>query len=288
MSLFDKFNNFNVNTEDRIASEDKLHLEHFQEIYNSTLLYYKRVYALYLEEQRKYTAEDKEKIGKYSSVFADDLDVFKEVQKLQSAFSSHIYSYFSNKYHVDLDSRKTSDKYERMRLYNPSEEEIKELYEPRTYDVVLDDIIGQLGGMTFADVATQQIKDKMKDACVYGRNSAEWRIEVKGATIKYTGWTTVRERWHGGYEVNRNDFLLHLPDALGMFAANNANWFGFNRLRGYEIELSYDELKSGISFPEGYKLALIKFFKNGNISLKFETPEYAREFARIWCGYTLI
>ena len=58
MSLFDKFNNFEMKADDSISEEDKKNLRRFQEIYEGTLLYYSRVYALYKEETNKYTKRD--------------------------------------------------------------------------------------------------------------------------------------------------------------------------------------------------------------------------------------
>ena len=285
MSVFDKFNNFKMDAEKQISSEDKEQLERFQEIYESTLLYYKKVRDLYKEEQKKYTEKDSQYISSYFSMRASDLGVIDTVKKLQTSFPLIIYSYFSNKYKVDLDDRDKSDKFNKIHTYSPSEDEINELFEKRHYKPILDDIIGQLGGMTFNDVSIQQIKDKMKNACSYGRGG-NWHIEVKNAIVKYKGWTGVNQ-WREEFSIRINDFLEILPSVLGLMEFGDSK-MGFSRLRQYyDMKIDYDEMKNGIEFPECEKIALIKFFQNGNINLKFKKPEYAREFVSDYCGYSL-
>jgi len=289
MSLVDKFSNFEVKTEERVSAEDKNYLDKLQELYDGTLTYYRRVFALYNEEKRKYTNDVVKLIGNYNCVFADNMDVNKRACELQIGFTNQIYSYFCNKYKITIenDNKKAEEKkYDSYKYYGELPKElIDELYERQTYDTVLDDIIQKLGGMTFNELSVQQIKDRMKKAAFcYDK----WRIEVKNATVKFDGAYVSKEWYQDKYKVHRGEFLAVLPDALSLFMIGSPNCCHMGFMRKYEIELDEDEMKQGIEFPSGLKLKSMKFFKNGRLDMKFETPEYARAFAREYCGYTMV
>lgn len=288
MSILGKFENFEVKQTDRISKDDEVWLEKWQKLYEDALQYYSRVYALYREASAGYLKSDQELFGSYSVVWVNDLDVIKRVNDLQINFASRIYWYFEEKYKVNLESRTAEEKEKYNRSYNLSDVEITEKFKKRKYNDILEDIINQLGGMGFVDLATKQLKDKMKNVC-YNKYHDKWDIEIKGSTLKYSGYGSVSETWHGKWRLYKCEFVKLLPEVMSMFIYGHVTrLIGLDFFYSYDIELEEYQLKEGIQFSSGLRIAGIKFFKNGRIDIKFATPEDAREFAREWCGYTLI
>lgn len=288
MSLVDKFSGFEVKNDERISAEDKAYLEKLQEIYDGTLTFYSRVEALYNEESEKYTKDVREILGTYSAVFSNDMDVRKRVCGLQLGFINQIYAYFRDKYKLIINDNREKEerKYDSYKFYKDVPKEvISELYERRSYKPIVDDILSQLGGMTFDELSVLQIKDRMKKASFY---YDKWWIELKNNTIKCDSVYVSKAWYDEKYTISRNEFMAVLPDALGLFIEGRSESPYLSFMRKYSIELTEEEMKNGITFPDGLKLKSIKFYKKGRMDLKFEKAEYAREFAREYCGYTMV
>lgn len=288
MGILGKFNSFNVKSTDRISAEDNEFLQHHEKMYKQALAVYKRVYAVYKEEYEKYT-EDVLEQYKYSDFLVKDFGVPKRVDAVQSEYVSKIYSYFESKYKVSLENRvfKGSNLEREYYRYN-DKEEVKDLVVPEIdYNTVIDDIIDQLGGLSFADRAIKEIKDALKDKC-YNKYRDEWYIKIKGNTITYNGYGYVDQRWGGEYEVHSRDVVRPFLKALSFERyGKDCQIYGLSKLYNYSIYLNEDELKDGLN-PIDVPVEKIKFFKNGRIDIKFKEAEQARKFAREWCGYTLV
>lgn len=288
MGILGKFDNFNVKSTDRISEDDKKFLQHHEKMYKQALAVYKKVYAIYKEEYEKYT-EDVLEEYQYSDFLVKDFGVPKRIDAVQSEYVSKIYSYFERRYKVSLENRvfKGSNLEHEYYRYN-NKDEIKELVVPEfDYNTIIDDIIDQLGGLSFADRAIKEVKDALKDKC-YSSYRDDWYIKIKGNTITYSGYGYVSERWGGEYEVHSQDFIRALLKAISFERyGEECQIIGLSKLYNYSIYLDEDELKNGVILHD-VPVEKIKFFKNGRIDIKFKEAEQARKFAREWCGYTLV
>lgn len=289
MSLVGKFGNFEVKQTDRISQEDKAHLERWKEKYERALCIHKAVYDVYRNEWNNYTEEDLEEF-QYSGVLIGDYGTLKKIDSLQNEFVKHIFSYFERKYKVSLENNfPKSDLESKYYRYNSKKEMPKELvFDFIDYHTVVDKIIDQLGGMSFQDKAIKEVKDKLKEKC-YNSYHDTWNIKVKGNVISYTGYGYVDNYWsRDKYEVHSPDFIRTFMEAISVEQyGESKHIIGIDCLYNYSVYISEDELKNGI-VPIGVKVERIKFFKNGRIDIKFKEAEQARQFAREWCGYTLV
>ena len=289
MSILGKFNSFEIGEDNRISAEDKAFLERSQQYYEKALLYYSRISALYQEEKESYT-QDFLKDYNYSVFKVDDCDVYRKVSSLQHEYISNIYSYFERTYKVNIERRKFDsfkEDYERITRYDVNRDRAAKLLVKQHYQPFVDDVISQLGGLDFVGVATQQLKEKMKEGC-YNQYRDKWNIEVKNNVIKYTDGYVSKD-WYTNYRVHRDKFFEALPDVISMYLYGKVQkLIGCEYFYGYNIELEENQIGTWLEWSSGMKITAIKFYKNGRFDMKFATPKDARDFARTWCGYTLV
>lgn len=277
MGITDKFGNFQIKKSDRISKEDQAWLTHREELYKRAIAVYKSVYDIYKTENESYSEEDR-KNYKYSSFLVGNFGVPKSLSDVQNSYISGIFSYFSNKYNVQLENN--FDRYDLDREYYryTDSEPIKELVvDFIDYHAVLDKIFDQLGGMSFEEKAIKEVKDKLKEKCYNGYHDT-WKIKVKGNKFTYTGSYFGNTEW-----------LRAFIDALAFNTyGEKTQVYSLNPLYSFHsIRLKEDDFQNGFSAPEvGVKH--IKLFKNGRIDVTFTDAEFCRKFAREWCGYTLI
>ena len=271
---------FEVKKEECISAEDKAFLERRQNLYENTLQFYKDSFELY---KKAIDSQDFTGISEYSVFRLKDVEeaTCKNVNAVHREFVSGIYGYFSRKYNVHLDHRKDFWERKYSDYYNLSDDQIRGKFQTEQYLDIVADILEQTGGMTFGDLSAQQLKDEMKKACRF----RDWAISIKGSTLKYSGWN-LRETWGGSFECNA-PFIKVFPRALSMFLYNSVLQLpGCDFLYKYSIDLTPEQLKEGFDTEPYLKVVTkIKFFRNGRIDIKFDTPERARSFAKEWCGY---
>lgn len=289
MSILGKFNDFVIGEENRISAEDKAFLEKSQQHYEKALLYYSRISALYQEERESYTKDFLDDYH-YSVFKVDDCNVYKKISSLQDEYISSIYSYFERTYKVNIERIKLDsfrEDYQQISRYDVNKDRAAKLLAKQHYQPFVDDIISQLGGLDFTGVATLQLKEKMKKGC-YNSYRDQWNIEVKNNVLKYTDGYVSKE-WYSDYRVHRDKFFEALPDVISMYLYGKVQkLIGCDYFYGYNIELSEDQIGTWLQWSNGLKITAIKFYKNGRFDMKFATPEDARDFARTWCGYTLV
>lgn len=283
MSILEKFKNFEVKEEDQISDADKRFLENWEKQYESVIQFYRNVY-----EQSKDTERhmDLSFIPQYSSFRLEDFrdKVLETICAIQSQYPDHIYSHFRRGYQIEIKSNKDllSEKYQVP--YKATEEQVEKLFTLQDYHAYVADILNQTGGQTFDDLARQQLKEKMKEACLdYNSN---WKISLKGKTLKYTGWAF--SEWLQSY-TSEDKFIIKFSQALGYFIFGR-NVIPYELLpitNKFRLEFNENEMKNGFCFSESFILEKIKFFKNGRVDIRFRKEENARKFISEWCGYPL-
>ncbi len=270
MNILNKFENFEIKQEDKISKEDRERCEKIQAIYEQTLSTYKKWYDIYHETKDCIEKHD------FYSLELNDLSVCKNIESLHNGLISSIYSYFTAKYNIDIN--KNYDK-ENDFNYNYSNKTINT--SPIDYKIYVDDILRQLNGFDFKSLRIKQLKEKIKDICKYGYGSNEWRVEIKGNTIKFN------DLLYWGYLGMEIGKLLTIESALSWFEFGKETKIPeFNQIRTrYNIE--WHEINPCMELSTN-KIKSIKFFKNGRMDIKFSSPEIARQFISEWCGYPLV
>ena len=149
MSLAGKFGNFKIKKTDRISKEDQEWLSRREKMYKRALMIQKSVYDIYKSEDETYTEEDRKE---FSDFTVSDFGVPKRVSQIQDSYISGIFSYFSRKYHVELENKFEHYDYNRELYRYSNKEPVKDLViDEIDYHTVLDKIFNLLGGLSFLD-----------------------------------------------------------------------------------------------------------------------------------------
>ena len=275
MNILDKFEGFEVKQEDKISKEDKENCEKIQAIYEKTLSVYKKWYDIY-HENVKFNDEHS-----YNGLEIQDLSICDVIKKLHSNLIYQIYNYFSSKYKLKLEQINTN----KLNFnYHYHKNTINT--EPINHKLCVDDILKQLGGLSFEGMRIKQLKEKLKDTCK-NRYSNKWNIEIKGDTVKFSDlfcWT--KYSWEDDYYFRSLDKFLLIESALSFFEyGKELNFVEFNQLR-QSYNSKWNDIDENIKI-NSQKIKSIKLFKNGRVDIKFSSPELAREFITQWCSYPL-
>lgn len=285
MSLAGKFGNFEIKKTDRISEEDQKWLLRREELYKRALMIYKSVYDIYKMEDEKYTEEDKER---YSAMLMDDFGVPRRASDIQNDYIEGIFSYFSNKYHIEL--KNNFDKYDyQHELYRYSKKDpVKDLViDEIDYHIILDKIFDQLGGLSFKEKAIKEIKDALKEKCYYSYKD-KWEIKVSGKKLIYTDGYCSKSRWSSEYDFHSTDWLNLVLKAFSYnIYGENVFLPTLSKLYAGYVRFEEEDFESGFSAPS-VGVEHIKFYKNGRVDITFQSGEFCRNFAREWCGYTLV
>lgn len=287
MGLIEKFNNFEVKQTDRISREDTEWLEALEVKYKRALNVYMQVYEIYRAEWDTYSEDDMD-IYHFSNILVGDFGTLKSIDGLQNGYIERIFSYFSSKYNVTLEnnfekSNLDSKYYKFSHKAKPKELEVDVI----DYHKVVDRIIEQLGGMSFQDKAVNEIKEKLKDKC-YNKHHDIWYIKLTGSKFTYTG-DYCSQTYGGDYAYTGVDFFRALLDALAFNAyEEKVHLYPLERLYGYyDIMLKEEDLKNGFTC-RSVGVEHIRFYKNGRVDITFKDADFARNFARDWCGFTVV
>lgn len=286
MSLAGKFGNFKIKKTDRISKEDQEWLSRREKMYKRALMIQKSVYDIYKSEDETYTEEDRKE---FSDFTVSDFGVPKRVSQIQDSYISGIFSYFSRKYHVELENKFEHYDYNRELYRYSNKEPVKDLViDEIDYHTVLDKIFDQLGGLSFQEKSMKEVKDALKDKC-YLEGRDQWKIKISGKKLIYTGGSCYKSRYSDEYEFNSTAWLRAFLDALACnMYEEKICIHPLNRLYdSYYVRLDDDDFQNGFSAPS-VGVEHIKFYKNGRVDITFQSGEFCRNFAREWCGYTLV
>ena len=284
MSLAGKFGNFEIKKTDRISKEDQEWLSRREKMYKRALMIQKSVYDIYKVEDGTYTEEDREE---FSSFTVDDFGVPKRVSQIQDSYISGIFSYFQRKYNVKLENKFEEYNYSRELYRYSKTDPVKDLViDEIDYHTVLDKIFDQLGGLSFKEKAIKEIKDKLKEEC-YNSYRNNWSIKISGKKLIYTGGYCSQS--YSDYHFNSTNWMYTMLEAFSYNTyGEKCRIISLNRLYdSYYIRLEEEDFKNGFSAPS-VGVEHIKFYKNGRVDITFQSGEFCRNFAREWCGYTLV
>jgi len=288
MSLASKFGNFEIKKSDRISQEDQSWLTKREEVYKRAIMVYKAVYDVYKAENATYTEDICNEYG-YSSFLVGDFGVPKLLSNVQNEYINGIFSYFSNKYHVNLENNFEHYDLSRGLYRSKKTDPVKDIVvDFIDYHTVLDRIFDQLGGMSFQEKGEKEIKDILKSEC-YNSYRDSWSIKVKGNKISFTDNYCRKDDWCDYYKFSSIKWLRAFLDALSYIEyGEKIELPMFRKLYdSYYVRLEEEDIQNGFT-AISVGVEHMKFFKNGRVDVTFKDAEFCRMFAREWCGYTLV
>ncbi|MEK4448665.1 hypothetical protein N1I81_22785 [Bacillus sp. FSL M8-0052] len=258
MSLLNKIKNVTINNTHRISVADKEYCEHQYMQYLNAQNALDGAIALIkpvCEQQRR---ESRPFISKYK-----DLNHLEDrCLEVKKEFIYNITYYFSNKYNVTLNSNSIDQKYDKN----------------LTYMDIVAEIFEQLGGYSFEEKAVSEIMEASRNT-IYNFE----RVTIKKASLTIThfvSWDT----WYGDYRLHwNNEKLETLFKALSHF--ENGSTETLDLLNQMKQQLNEGEKEYNIFSKYEFKFQKIKsmrVYKNGKITIEFNSNEQANEFANTY------
>lgn len=307
MSLLDKFSAVTITaeTDSRIAAADREFCEAHQRAYDAARQSLRELAdAAKAAEQVQRDIVDPLDTSmfaefvclKHHSYFSsgsqNDCEMFKErLLGTHKQFIENLVRYFKRKYAVELDDDEICDrllpKKPSVNYWSDFGKKLTNEYNTRMDQLsiqwtdVLDLILIQLGGGTFAEKADSEIKEKCRNA-VWNRYKGTADFQRKKAVISFTRmcshtWST----YEGSMEMFDDGKTVIM--ALSHFDSDGAT----NSIPVLQEYLDYrfhfvgkeESIKDDCN-----KLSGIKCFKNGRVDIRFKSEALARQFVQEYCG----
>ena len=196
-------------------------------------------------------------------------------------------NYFNRTYNVELESDKISDSlipkkpeydYENDKSYDERCREWEKTMENLSlcFNDVLDQILIQLDGRTFADRALDEIIEKSTSSSVI---CGKRYFEIKGDTICFKEYFCNYTDWCSSDNWELRGRMTNILPALWHFETG----------RFYNYDYPISKILYSFSCPETEfdgknKLKSLKCFKNGRVDVKFTSKQNASEFAQKYLG----
>lgn len=269
-NIIDLFDSINIDNESILSEEDNNKMKEFDSLIEPIKENYSK-YISFIKNNELPT------IGSYSMVNTDD--ICKSINKWFASevanFTELVYEYFENKYSVKL----VNNFYCKVK-YGSKTDGRKKLRKDMSSSIIVEDILEQLGDITFGELSTKQMKEAIPNS------QAFYNFSVKGKNISFNirgiHWEKSYDgiHWRTGYNHVGNA-IKPLLDAISHYEWNSCCIHqSLNYLNTYSYDDTYLSEKS-----IGEKVTSIKFFKNGKIQLKFANSIFALEFAKDYCDY---
>lgn len=284
MNLLEKFESIGMGQDTRITEEDKVYCETQQQAYIQARVALKEVLSMV----EKYTDQE---IDTFTAKGYDRTRYFSlEISKVESVFADthqkfigSLVSYFMQKYSVTLLSSSICNKLiPQIDRYcdddNIIEEHKKKLYDlSLNWQQVLDCILAQLDGFSFADKAVNELKGKCHIAA-WDTYRGSKCYEQKKMLISFKDgcyWNTLFDTPSITLHNSSKDVIR----ALSFFETGVLKdvLLDFRDMLSYRFETPEKTFSC-------IKVSSIKCFKNGRLDIRFTSEEYAREFAEEFLG----
>ena len=261
--LLSKFENVEIKTESRITQEDIDFCVKEQECYNDAIALYEK--CLNSFNEIKSIKDWKSKYIRWGQI-----NVFgEESMNAKLNFVCNIVQYFVNKYKVTLNDKIIAEKYN---------------YKEITYNTIIEEIFVQLGGFNFNEKAENEIKSALIKQMEYDIKYD--RLKIKNNKITVTDFIYIDSFYkrYGNYEISYgcDEKIEKLLQAMSYFLFKDTQCLGnlyntITRERNDDVFKTHDISLNGI--------LTLKLYKNGKIDIEFSSTEYARQFAKEYCGY---
>lgn len=278
--LLSKFANVKVDAAARISPEDA-------ECCEAEQANYQRAHTLYTnfrDELAKCLEIEKQSgdsHGEYCKEYSDGGlgDIDTAIKSIQEHFIHRIVDHFAGRYNVKIDSYKMIEDFGIIdyNKYHTSKEAHTKSTRKLYYTDILDEILLQLGGLTFADKAVQQIKDDAK-AAVFNKYHGNIRYyTVNKKTIRFVEPFV---HWNG----NHHSVLLALWHFKTGMTSMRGSWWQSQFQKNHSYYSEDERVGTPYEFEDGH-IRKMKYFKNGRWDITFASAELADKFAREYLGY---
>jgi hypothetical protein len=152
-----------------------------------------------------------------------------------------------------------------------------------SFEIVVDEIILQLNGASFTEQADREIKENLCNELEWARKKGRIKLAKNRLSIDNFVWY---DNWNFNNETqishNCEAKLKKLMVALTHFDCGQTESYQDLEIRLYRDISDWLQTKD---FSSKNKFNAIRFYKNGRIDIKFNSAQYAGEFARVYCGY---
>lgn len=296
ISILEKLDAVEIKADTRISETDRRHCESHQSAYDEA-----RQALIRLREQWKAIVDQQKKIllsaeqESYARTDYISLDSFSaaaiqaKIEKLPNILVDNIVSYFNKTYRVSVESDEVQSVLipQKPDRWNVDKEVIAKHHKRMRefslhYESILDQIFIQLGGRTFVERALDEIKEKCHKAAWNSyRKTADY--EIKGDTIRFTGFACKTNDWSSSLEWELNDGMKNILYGMAHFETGTFDRYpqGFSELLGWS-RVKYSEIEFSCR-----KISKLKMFKNHRVDVKFKSKTLAQQFAEEYLGLVL-
>jgi hypothetical protein len=274
-SLLNKFVNVKIENTERVSQEDKEFCIKMQDQYIQAVTPITNCLKELADMTGVKIFEEKCYSDKSNNTFIDwyKMKDIKEVAThLKNSFMNKIIYHFSEKYQVTI-KNDFINKY----AFNI------------TYEEILSEIFEQLGGYTFEEKGTLEIKNKLKENTKQYRGDKE-KVKVSKTKISIDSYVyidTWDAKWGGSPRVHYSsqDKLEDILKGLKHYSE------GSTSLTQEEMKFIREDLRENIGdYKElSYvKINNIKIFKNGKCEINFVSSQDALNFAKEYLSLTKV
>ena len=294
MDLAEKLANVDMTADNRISEEDRKYGETHQKAYETALsdlkglvLYCNSMDAAQNEILGDYDRERRVYNG-YANIEGFSIsNIEKAIYAIHRRFVIFIVNYFNRTNNVELESDEIADSlipkkpeydYENDKSYNERCREWEKTMDNLSlrFNDVLDRILIQLDGRTFAELALDEIIEKSTSSSVVCGTIC---FEVKGDTICFKEYFCNYTYWYSSENWELRERMKNILPALWHYET------GLFYNYGYPIsKILYRFNGTEIEFDGKNKLKSLKCFKNGRVDVKFTSKQNASEFAQKYLG----
>lgn len=285
LNLENLFSNVKIENDKRLSAEDNEKMEEYKKVLADMREKFKLYLVFYKENPIKnidYDGKIKNVMGVKNSIYTFEEEfIINVIFKQTTHFINDIYCYFKNKYNVTLEYKEHNTDYYVGR--QAKAEENFNYFMNVSIDDILDDIFNQLGNISFDDRALEEVKKEIKDACKSWRDEKIVTVKNGKITIKdFIYYDSWALKWSEGYRNNNQDKIVNLFKLVTYYNTNELN-------NNYEFITKplndYDNKYIGIYEINDSILKSFKTFKNGKIELNFTNGLKALDFAKKYLGY---
>ena len=285
--LLNKFGDIEIHVEDRISSIDKKTCELHQKAYDAARASLSELAALANEafnEQAEILFPLDKKLAE-SLQYLGGRDIFspgffyRQLDKTHATFVYRIVDYFCNTYNVSLDKNAF------IRHFVPegpvSREKTRLLSYAKTvqglsltWNDVVAEIFTQLGGLSFAEVAVAEIKEKSHKAAwntYYGTKD----YEQKKSVISFPNGCS--KGWDDCFSLN--GWMRDIMRAISLFENGSTTEIAAGLKKYFEYEFGNGDMSI-----DAEKLVGVKCFKNGRVDVRFKNEAFASQFTEQYLG----
>lgn len=286
MSLLDKFNAVEITADSRITEADRNFCKSRQVCYEYSLARLRELTEMIYQSRETEKSMSEDGNNHYFTIKGYN----EYIVASHTSFLQDIVFFFTNKYKIKLDVEKIKTsiipqkpEYDRYDIDKDAIQEYKKNLSVWDnlihntfivkYDDILNQIFTQLNGLTFNELALQQLKENARHSANYidrwGDSRTKELFKIKGSTVSMEGCY----REYGKWRII--DRIKEVVRAAAHFEFGN---FDIPDIDGWrELISHYDYLEEQYDYPDR-KIIRFKSYKNGRFDIKFASPQLAQQF----------